>query len=340
MSIFNNKTIFITGGTGSFGKKFIHNVLSKYKPKKIIVFSRDELKQFELQNTLIKYKSILRFFIGDVRDKERLVTATKDVDFLIHAAALKQVVSSEYNPIETIKTNIYGAENVIKASLTNNIDKVIALSTDKAVNPINLYGATKFASDKLFVSANNIVGKNKSKFSIVRYGNVVNSRGSVIPLFKELIEEKNNFLPITDPEMTRFWITLDEGVNFVINSFKLMIGGETFVPKIPSIKITDLAKAIAPNLNQKIVGIRPGEKIHELMCPRDSSHQTIEFKKYFVITPSIEMKHSFKTYKISKNGEKGKIVDKNFEYESGSNRDYLSINQIKKSLIKNNIFNE
>ena len=253
MNFFNNKVIFITGGTGSFGRRFVSTLLQKSKPKKVIVFSRDELKQFEMSNQLSKYDNLMRYFIGDVRDKDRLELATKGVDMIVHAAALKQVVASEYNPMETIKTNIYGAENVISAALNNNVDRIIALSTDKAVNPINLYGTTKLASDKLFIAANNIVGKNKCKFSIVRYGNVVNSRGSVIPLFKKYVDENHSYLPITDPSMTRFWITLDQGVNFVLNSFRLMIGGETFVPKIPSIKITDLAKAIGPNLKQKLL---------------------------------------------------------------------------------------
>ena len=330
MNFFNNKVIFITGGTGSFGRRFISTLLQKSKPKKVIVFSRDELKQFEMSNQLSKYDNLMRYFIGDVRDKDRLELATKGVDMIVHAAALKQVVASEYNPMETIKTNIYGAENVISAALNNNVDKIIALSTDKAVNPINLYGTTKLASDKLFIAANNIVGKNKCKFSIVRYGNVVNSRGSVIPLFKKYVDENHSYLPITDPSMTRFWITLDQGVNFVLNSFRLMIGGETFVPKIPSIKITDLAKAIGPNLKQKIVGIRPGEKIHELMCPNDSAHQTIEFKKYFVITPSIEMKHSMSSYLKNKQKELGKLVSKDFEYHSGTNENFLNISQIEK----------
>ncbi len=332
MKNFNNKVILITGGTGSFGKRFISTILQKSKPKKVIVYSRDELKQFEMSNNLKKYEKIMRFFIGDVRDRERLEIAAKDVDLIVHAAALKQVVSSEYNPMETIKTNIHGAENVINAAINNNVDKTIALSTDKAVNPINLYGATKLASDKLFVSANNIVGKNKSKFAIVRYGNVVNSRGSVIPLFKKLKKENANFLPITDKNMTRFWITLDEGVQFVINSYNIMIGGETFVPKIPSIKITDLAKAIDSKMKQKIIGIRPGEKIHELMCPNDSAHLTIEFKNYYVITPSIEMKYTINQYKKNKLNEIGKFVSKKFEYNSGLNSKFLNISEIEKSL--------
>lgn len=330
MKSLNNKTILITGGTGSFGKKFITTVLHKYKPKKVIVYSRDELKQYDLSNQLEKYSNVMRFFIGDVRDKERLHTATKDVDLIVHAAALKQVVASEYNPMEAIKTNIHGAENIINASINNNVDKVIALSTDKAVNPINLYGATKLASDKLFVSANNIVGKNKSKFSIVRYGNVVNSRGSVIPLFRKLIEENSKFLPITHKDMTRFWLTLDEGVNFVLNCYDLMIGGETFVPKIPSIRITDLAKAMAPKLKQQIIGIRPGEKIHELLCPNESAAHTFDFKNYYLIAPHIEMKFSVDDYKKNKFNQIGKLVPKNFFYDSGTNSQFLNLSQIVK----------
>ncbi len=339
MKIFNNKSILITGGTGSFGKSFIKRLLNFSKPKKIIVYSRDELKQFELSNQLSNYNKIMRFFIGDVRDKERLEMASSGVDLIVHAAALKQVVSSEYNPMETIKTNIYGAENVINAAIKNNVDKIIALSTDKAVNPINLYGATKLVSDKLFISANNIVGKNKSKFSIVRYGNVVNSRGSVIPIFLKLAENQSKTIPITDKKMTRFWITLDEGVDFVINSFNLMIGGEIFVPKIPSVKITDLAKVIAPKNKQKIIGVRPGEKIHELMCPNELASNTLEFKDYYLITPSIEMKYNLANYKLSKKKERGKLVNKNFEYGSDSNNQYLNQNEIRKNLIQNNILN-
>lgn len=330
MKYFNNKVILVTGGSGSFGKKFITTVLNCSKPKKLIVYSRDELKQYDMSNELSKYHKVMRYFIGDIRDRERLNTAAKDVDFIVHAAALKQVVSSEYNPMEAIKTNIYGAENVINAAINNNVEKTIALSTDKAVNPLNLYGATKLSSDKLFIAANNIVGKNKSQFSIVRYGNVVNSRGSVIPLFKKLIEDKSKYIPITHKDMTRFWITLDQGINFVAECYSLMIGGETFIPKIPSIRIVDLAKVMAPNIKQKIIGIRPGEKIHELLCPMESSYHTLNFKKYFVITPSIEMKYLFNDYKKNKFNEIGKTVPQNFKYESGTNSNFLSLKQIEK----------
>ena len=279
--MFDNKVILITGGTGSFGKHFIRKILEKYNPKKIVVFSRDELKQFEMQSEFSN--SCMRFFLGDVRDGERLLEATRDVDMLIHAAALKQVPAAEYNPMECIKTNVHGAQNVIKSALANNIKEVIALSTDKAAAPINLYGATKLTSDKLFISANNIKGDRDTKFSVVRYGNVVGSRGSVVPFFKDLIKKKSSFLPITDEKMTRFWITLDQGVDFVSKAFERMHGGELFVPKIPSVRITDLAKAIAPEKSLKIIGIRPGEKLHEVMCPKDDSHLTLEFKSHFVI---------------------------------------------------------
>ena len=282
--MFNNKSILITGGTGSFGKKFIKTLLNNYSTRRIIIFSRDELKQFEMQQEF-KDRS-LRFFLGDVRDRERLVQAMKDVDYAIHAAAMKQVPAAEYNPMECIKTNIYGAENVIHAALENDVEKVIALSTDKAANPINLYGATKLASDKLFVAANNIASGHKTAFSVVRYGNVVGSRGSVVPFFKKMIAEGADHLPITDERMTRFWITLEEGVNFVMDNFKRMQGGEIFIPKIPSVLITDLAKSMS-DLPLKVIGIRPGEKLHEIMCPMDDAHLTYEFSDYFVIKPSI-----------------------------------------------------
>ena len=325
--MFNNKIIFISGGTGSFGNNFVEVVSKKYKPKKIIIFSRDEFKQFEMQTKFPTNKyPFLRFFLGDVRDRERLKSAMSNVDYVVHAAALKQVPSAEYNPIEFVKTNIYGAENIIRASIDCGVKKVLALSTDKAVSPINLYGATKLASDKIFLTANNIVGKQKTFFSVVRYGNVLGSRGSVVPYFKKFLET-NNFLPITHKSMTRFWITLDQGVNFVINSFRRMSGGELYIPKIPSVKITDLAKAMAPNLKQKIVGIRPGEKIHEIMCPNETAHLTYEFKDHYLINQSIK---SEKNKKIkNKIGEVGIKVKANFEYNSGENK-FLSLEQIKK----------
>lgn len=284
--MFNGKNILITGGTGSFGKKYTEILLSKYRPNKIIIFSRDELKQYEMAQEF--NAKCMRYFIGDVRDNQRLKQATKDVDFIIHAAALKHVPIAEYNPMECIKTNIDGAQNVIEAALENGVKRVIALSTDKAANPVNLYGATKLASDKLFVAANNLVGNQDIKFSVVRYGNVVGSRGSVVPFFKKLICEGVKELPITDERMTRFFITLEDGVNFVLKNFERMQGGEIFVPKIPSMKIVDMAKALAPNLSHKIIGIRAGEKLHEIMCPADDSHLTLEFNDHYVIKPTIK----------------------------------------------------
>lgn len=326
--MFDNKTILITGGTGSFGQKYIKTILERYKPKRLIIFSRDELKQYEMQQVF--NAPCMRYFIGDVRDGERLMQAFKDVDFVIHAAALKQVPAAEYNPMECIKTNIYGAENVIRAAISNNVKKVIALSTDKAASPINLYGATKLASDKLFVAANNVVGDGKTRFSAVRYGNVVGSRGSVVPFFKQLIENGTTSLPITHPDMTRFWITLQDGVDFVLKNFARMQGGEIFVPKIPSVRITDLAKAYGPHLKQQIVGIRPGEKMHEVMCPGDDSHHTIEFADHFVITPSIKFFSRENDYTKNLLDEKGQAVSQGFEYHSGNNPHFLSIDEILK----------
>ena len=319
--MFNNKNILITGGTGSFGTKYTDILLSKYKPNKIIIFSRDELKQFEMQQTY--NDPCMRYFIGDVRDGERLIEAMDGVDYVIHAAAMKQVPAAEYNPMECIKTNIHGAENVIKAAIVNEVDKVIALSTDKAANPINLYGSTKLASDKLFVAANNMVGKRKTRFAAVRYGNVVGSRGSVVPFFANLIKNGAKELPITHEDMTRFMITLDDGVNFVLKNFERMEGGEIFVPKIPSMKMTELAKAMAPDLPQKIVGIRPGEKLHEIMCPSDDSHLTLEFDDHYVLQPTITF-NFITDYSINRLGEKGKPVELGFEYNSGNNTQWLS----------------
>ena len=328
--MFNNKTFFITGGTGSFGNEFVDTVLRKYKPKKIIIYSRDEYKQFKMQKKFSSNKySNLRFFLGDVRDRDRLVLAMKDVDFVIHAAALKQVPAAEYNPMEFVKTNIHGAENIIYAAISQKVKKVIALSTDKACNPINLYGATKLASDKVFIAANNIVGSQSTSFSVVRYGNVVGSRGSVVPYFKKLIKDKSNFLPITDARMTRFWITLEESVEFVLKCFQNMLGGEIYVPKIPSIKIVDLAKAMAPNLKTKIIGIRPGEKIHELLCPKESAHLTIDFNDHYVIFPSPQAFDLKTDFLFNNRKEKGKTVKNNFEYSSGQNEKFLNVKEIK-----------
>lgn len=325
----NNKSVLITGGTGSFGKKFIHTVLEKYPDiKKLVVFSRDELKQFEMAQTFNeKTYPCMRYFIGDVRDKDRLIRAFQGIDIVIHAAALKHVPVAEYNPMEFIKTNIMGAQNVIDAALDTQVEKVIALSTDKAANPINLYGATKLCSDKLFVAANNIKGNKNISFSVVRYGNVIASRGSVIPFFKNLLEQGTDFLPITDERMTRFLITLDDGVDFVLKSLERMSGGEIFVPKIPSVKITDLARVMAPNLEQKIIGIRPGEKLHEIMCPADESHITIEFKDHYVIEPTINF-YSANNYLKNKLSEEGIRVKSDFEYNSGNNDWWLTDDEI------------
>ncbi|NUZ09574.1 UDP-N-acetylglucosamine 4,6-dehydratase (inverting) [Pseudoalteromonas sp. McH1-7] len=325
--MFDNKTILITGGTGSFGKKYVKTLLERYKPKKIIIFSRDELKQFEMQQEF--NHRCMRYFIGDVRDKDRLRRAMQGVDYVIHAAALKQVPAAEYNPMECIKTNINGAENVIEAALDNEVEKVIALSTDKAANPINLYGATKLASDKLFVAANNMAGGHRTRFSVVRYGNVVCSRGSVVPVFQRFIDENKGHIPITHKDMTRFWISLQQGVDFVLKNFERMLGGEIFVPKIPSIRIVDLATAMAPNLPQKVVGIRPGEKLHEVMCPEDLSFDTFEFDDHFVIAPGIKFSSRSNDFDMNALGEKGKAVTPGFEYNSLTNPDYMSIEEIK-----------
>ncbi|TFV91751.1 UDP-N-acetylglucosamine 4,6-dehydratase (inverting) [Oxalobacteraceae bacterium OM1] len=324
--MFNDKSILITGGTGSFGKKFIKTVLARYSPRRVIVFSRDELKQFEMQQEF--NSPAMRYFLGDVRDGQRLRQAMRGVDFVVHAAALKQVPAAEYNPMECIKTNINGAENVINAALENNIEKVIALSTDKAANPINLYGATKLVSDKLFVAGNNIAGGHRTRFAVVRYGNVVGSRGSVVPFFRKLINEGAKDLPITDTRMTRFWITLQDGVDFVLKNFERMHGGEIFVPKIPSSRITDLAKAMAPELPIRVVGIRPGEKLHEIMCPAENVNQTIEFEGHYVIRPAINFVEEV-DYTGSRLNEVGCYVPEGFEYDSGTNPDFLSLSQLR-----------
>lgn len=318
--MFNGKSILITGGTGSFGKQFVKTVLSRYQPQKVIVYSRDELKQYEMAQEF--NAPAMRYFIGDVRDRDRLRLAMRDVDYVIHAAALKHIPAAEYNPMECIKTNIHGANNVIDIALDQEVEKVIALSTDKAVNPINLYGATKLAADKLFVAANNIVGTMKTRFAVVRYGNVVGSRGSVVPFFKKLIQEKATEIPITDPRMTRFWITLQQCVDLVINSFERMHGGEIFVPKIPSMKITDLAETLAPGVPIKIVGIRPGEKLHEAMFSSEASHLVLEFPEHYVIRPTIEYTYSV-DYACNASGEKGVPVPEGFEYSSEINTEWL-----------------
>ena len=327
--MFNDKSILITGGSGSFGHQYVRTILKDYQPKKLIVYSRDELKQYEMGQLFPdKEHDCMRYFIGDVRDKERLTQAMRGVDYVIHAAALKQVPAAEYNPMECIKTNVHGAENVIHAALDAEVEKVIALSTDKAANPINLYGATKLASDKLFVAANNIAGGHRTRFSVVRYGNVVGSRGSVVPFFSKLIKEGAESLPITDERMTRFWITLDDGVRFVLKNFERMSGGEIFVPKIPSVRITDLARAMAPHLEQRFIGIRPGEKIHEVMCPADDSHLTLEFRDHFLIKPTISFTDQDNDFSINKLGEISNLVEQGFEYNSGSNEHFLNVNEM------------
>ena len=328
--MFNNKNILITGGTGSFGKKYTKILLEKYKPNNIIIYSRDELKQYEMSQDY--NDKCMRYFIGDVRDADRLKKATRDVDFIIHAAALKHVPIAEYNPMECIKTNIYGAQNVIDAALEYGVSKIIALSTDKAANPVNLYGATKLASDKLFVAANNLVGTQDTQFSVVRYGNVIGSRGSVVPYFQKLLRNGTTFLPITDEKMTRFMITLEDGVNCVLKNFERMQGGEIFVPKIPSMKIVDLADAMAPTLERKIIGIRPGEKLHEIMCPADDSHLTFEFDDHFVIAPTITFTQR-RDYDHNILGEMGQKVIQGFEYNSGNNKEWLEKDELIK-LIK------
>lgn len=323
--MFTDKAILITGGTGSFGKKFIEILLKRYNPRKVIVFSRDELKQFEMQQVF--NQSCMRYFIGDIRDEYRLEQAMYGLDYVVHAAALKQVPAAEYNPMECIKTNVNGAQNVINAAIKCGVKKVIALSTDKAANPINLYGATKLCSDKLFTAANNLVGDRPTKFSVVRYGNVVGSRGSVVPFFKKLIKQGATELPITDERMTRFWLKLEDGVEFVLKSFERMQGGETFIPKIPSMRIMDLAEAIAPGVPTKIIGIRPGEKLHEIMCPADSYYETLEFQDHYVIKPSINFAHQTH-YTKNAIGEIGKPVADGFEYNSGTNPQFLTIEEL------------
>ncbi|MEK4698579.1 UDP-N-acetylglucosamine 4,6-dehydratase (inverting) [Solibacillus sp. FSL R7-0668] len=317
MNILKNKTILVTGGTGSFGKKFIRKALT-IGVKKIIVFSRDELKQYEMKQDFQDER--IRFFIGDVRDKDRLYRAFDGVDIVIHAAAMKHVDACEYNPFEAVKTNIHGAQNIIEAAIDRGVEKVIALSTDKACSPVNLYGATKLASDKLFVAANAYVGEKKTRFAVVRYGNVVGSRGSVVPFFKKIRE--TGVVPITDERMTRFWITLEQGVQFVLDNLERMYGGEIFVPKIPSMNIMDLAKAIAPECKTEIVGIRPGEKLHEAMIMEDDARHTLEYPTYYVISPELSW------WNKENNGE-GKPLPEGFAYTSDNNTEWLTIEELK-----------
>lgn len=325
--MFDQKSVLITGGTGSFGQRFIKSLLAEHRPRRVVVYSRDELKQFDMQQELGGDE--MRYFLGDVRDKDRLVQAMRGVDFVVHAAALKQVPAAEYNPTECIKTNIHGAENVIAAAIANEVEKVVALSTDKAANPINLYGATKLASDKLFVAANNLAGGHRTRFAVVRYGNVVGSRGSVVPFFQRLVRQGAEELPITDKRMTRFWITLDQGVEFVLQSFRRMQGGELFVPRIPSMRILDLAEAVAPGLPTVTVGIRPGEKLHEIMCPADDSHLTLAFSDHFVIRPTIRFYGAELDYARNAAGETGQPVPVGFEYNSGNNDHFLAVPELR-----------
>lgn len=328
--MFNKKNILITGGTGSFGNALTLKLI-KLNPNKIIIYSRDELKQSEMQKKFNNNK--LRFFIGDVRDKDRLSLAMKEIDYVVHAAALKHVPIAEYNPMEAVKTNIIGAENVIFSSIENNVKKIIALSTDKAVNPINLYGATKLVSDKLFISANNLTGKKNIKFSVVRYGNVFNSRGSVFPIFQNIINNNLDKFTITDKSMTRFNLSLNEGVNFVIDSFRRMWGAEIFIPKIPSFKIIDLARALDSKKKIKYIGIRPGEKLHEVLFGEDESHLVYEFKTYYVLAPSILRKKLTKTYSKNRLDEAGKKLNVRKNYSSSQNN-FLSINELKQIIKK------
>jgi len=324
--MFRDSTVLVTGATGSFGKAFTKKILSTTNVKKVIAFSRDELKQFEFQNEIID--SRLQFFLGDVRDYQRLLQIMRGVDFVIHAAAMKQIPASEINPIEAIKTNIIGAENIVSASIQSGVKKIIALSTDKAANPANLYGATKLCSDKLMISGNTSPGNTATKFSVVRYGNVLGSRGSVIPFFKE--KRKTGVIPITDIEMTRFWITIEDGVDFVLKSIERMQGGEIFVPKIPSFKVADVAKVVAPDAKTEIIGIRPGEKLHEVMITEDDSFYTLEFDDYYAILSPELMKSDY--YK-----KNGKQVKAGFRFSSDNNKDWHTLETFKSTLIKNNL---
>ncbi len=329
----NGKTILITGGTGSFGNHFVDYVLKRYTPKKIIIYSRDEFKQFNMANKYKEYKDIFRFFIGDVRDKERFTRALNGVDYVIHAAALKQVPACEYNPMEAVKTNINGAMNIVDAVLDSpSVKKVVALSTDKAVNPVNLYGGTKLVSDKLFIAANSYVGERDLTFSVVRYGNVAGSRGSVIPFFQNIIDNGGRELPITDYRMTRFWISLEQGVELVIKALQDSHGGETFISKIPSFKITDLAQAMLPGCEMPEVGIREGEKLHEIMVTKEDSATTYEYDKHYIIYPHYNWWNNDKVL------DGGKKVPAGFEYSSGNNKEWLSVEQIQELLKSKDIF--
>ena len=320
----DGKTVLVTGGTGSFGRQFIRTVLGRFKTRRCIVFSRDEQKQYDMGQEIpdTQFREI-RYFIGDVRDVDRLEMAMRGVDYVVHAAALKHVPIAEYNPFECVRTNIDGAENVVKAAIRSGVRKVIALSTDKAANPINLYGATKLASDKIFVAANNLSGAGGCRFSVVRYGNVIGSRGSVIPFFRRLVAEKRDRLPITDPRMTRFWITLQQGVNFVLSSMELMHGGEIFVPKIPSMKMVDVAACIGPGLPHEVVGIRPGEKLHEVMVPEDDARNTVEIDDRYIVLPAFGDDPTRGWI-----GRGARAVDPDFHYASDSNHEWLTADEL------------
>jgi len=325
---FKGKSVLVTGGTGSFGKQFLRGILERFEPRRLIVFSRDEMKQYEMAQSLsVEDQARTRFFIGDVRDVHRLEMAFREVDVVIHAAALKQVPAAEYNPFECIQTNVLGAENVVRAALRAEVDKVIALSTDKAANPINLYGASKLAADKIFVAANNLSGSLGTRFSVVRYGNVAGSRGSVIPLFQKLIDEGADSLPITDARMTRFWITLQQGVDFVLSCLERMRGGEIFVPKIPSMKMVDLARGMAPDLPHRVVGIRPGEKIHEVLVTEDDARNTVEFEDRYVIEPAF----SYWSDKSHLGDGAGRVAE-DFRYSSDQNADWLDAKGLERIL--------
>lgn len=322
----NDKVILITGGTGSFGKKFTKRVLEQFTPKKIIIYSRDEYKQYLMQRQFQEHNEVMRYFIGDVRDKDRFARACDGIDIIIHAAALKQVPAAEFNPLEAIKTNIDGAKNIVDVAIDKGVEKVVALSTDKAVNPVNLYGATKMVSDKLFIAANNYVGAKNTNFSVVRYGNVSGSRGSVIPFFKTLIDEGATKLPITDMRMTRFWITLDEAVDLVIKAIENAVGGELFIHKCPSFKVTDLARAMLPGCELEDVGIRPGEKLHEVMITADDSRSAYDYGEYYIIYPELG---DWGEVKIKEGGTK---VDDRFRYASDNNSEWLSVEEIREAL--------
>ena len=329
----SGKSVLITGATGSFGHKYVKTILERYAPHRLIIFSRDELKQYEMaQKFNPEEHRCLRYFLGDVRDRERLQMAMREVDVVIHAAALKQVPAAEYNPFEFIRTNVLGAENVVQAALHNKVKKVIALSTDKAESPVNLYGATKLCSDKIFVAANNLAGSTDTKFAVVRYGNVVGSRGSVVPLFRRLVSEGADSLPITDPRMTRFWITLQQGVDFVLSCLEKMQGGETYIPKIPSMRMTDLANVMGPGLKHRVIGIRPGEKLHEAMITEDNSRSTVELPDRYIIQPLFAFwKHERLMV------ENARIVPEGFRYASDTNTDWLDAEGLQNMLVESDM---